>query len=202
VGTVGEPGAEIAPVEPAPTRGPGPRFGGRLRVFLAKRRSRSTGAVRPAEAHRRAELALAVLQRSRVVLQRGWVQNAWYVVCDARGNLRMFGPVQPQRLERTQLVGACLVGAVIHSSWQWGSDETSSAPAIDALWEMLQETRGLAHPAAIGRVCAPMVRAARVRDLVSWNDRLDQTQQDVLALVDLTMARMTKTANRSTHSAT
>ena len=107
----------------------------------------------------------------------------------------MFGPVQPQHLETTQLVRACLVGAVIHSSWQWGSDETSSAPAIDALWETLQETRGLGHPAAIGRVCAPMVRAARIRDLVSWNDRLDQTQQDVLALVNQTIARMTKTTN-------
>ena len=71
VGSVAEPGLEIAPVKPPPTRGPGPRFGGRLRAFLAKRRPRSTAAVRPAEAHRRAELALAVLQRSQVVLQRG-----------------------------------------------------------------------------------------------------------------------------------
>jgi hypothetical protein len=151
VGSVAEPGIEIAPAEPPPTRGPSPRFGSRPRAFLAQRRPRSTAAVRPAEAHRRAEPALAVLQRSRIVLQRGWVQDAWYGVRDARGNLRMFGPVQPQRLETTQLVRACLVGAVIHSSWQWGSDETSSAPAIDALWETLQETRRLGHPAAIGR---------------------------------------------------
>jgi hypothetical protein len=195
VASLADPALVNAPGGPPTTRGPGRGFSGRVRAFIARRRSRPAEVSPSPQPYRRSEDALAVLQQSRVVLQRGWVQDAWYVVCDTRGNLRMFGPVQPQRLEATRLVKACLVGAVLHSSWQWSPDETSSGPAIDALWETLQETRGLGPQGAVGRVCAPMVRAARVRDLVRWNDRVGQTQEDVLALVDRTIARMVDTAN-------
>ena len=140
-----------------------------------------------------------MLQRSRIVLQRGWVQNAWYVVRSTRGNVRTLGPVQPRQVDPTRLVKACLVGAVVHSSWQWSSDETSSGPAIDALWETLQEARGLGRPAGMSRVCAPMIRARRVRDLVAWNDRAGQTREDVLALVDRTMARLAEVESEAVH---
>jgi hypothetical protein len=62
--------------------------------------------------------------------------------------------------------------------------------ALDALWETLQETRGLGAATDLGRVCAPTVRTARVRDLVKWNDHPGQTKANVLALLDSTLARL------------
>jgi hypothetical protein len=40
----------------------------------------------------------------------------------------------------------------------------------------------------VGPLCSPPVRVARVRDLTTWNDRRYRTKEDVLDLLDRTVA--------------
>jgi hypothetical protein len=58
-------------------------------------------------------------------------------------------------------------------------------PAIDALWHTLFDTG-----TDVGPVSSPLVRASRVRDLTTWNDRNYRTREDVLRLVDRATARL------------
>ena len=138
--------------------------------------------------------ALAVLDAARVVVQRGWVQDVWYVLRDQQGRLRRFGPTSLTRLDHREVEQACLVGAVVHSAWQQSPDPERCRPALDALWQTLQESRGLGGTDELGRVSSPAVRAARVRDLTRWNDRPDRTREDVLQLLEGTIARLAKPA--------
>jgi hypothetical protein len=134
--------------------------------------------------------ALAVLSAARVVVQRGWVQDVWYVLKDPRGRLRSFGPMTPIRLDHREVVRACLVGAVVQAAWQQSRDSERSGPALDALWDGLQQARGFGGPEGLSRMSSPAVRAARVRDLTRWNDCPDRTREDVLELLDGTVRRL------------
>jgi hypothetical protein len=187
--------AEPRPV-PAPASG---GLGAKVRALLARGNPASDSAS-PAErpSNARYEEALAVLQGTRVVIQRGWVQDVWYVMRDHDGNLRTLGPGCLSRLEPTEVIQACLVGAVVQAAWQWSPDSASSGPAVDALWETLQENRGLGSAAPVGRVCSPMIRTARIRDLASWNDRPGRTRDDVLELLDQTAARVAEAKAKET----
>ena len=42
----------------------------------------------------------------------------------------------------------------------------------------------------VGPLAPPLVRVARVRDLTTWNDREHRTREDVLGLLDRTVARV------------
>jgi hypothetical protein len=88
------------------------------------------------------------------------------------------------------VVQACLVGAVVHAAWLQSPDPERCRPALDALWQTLQESVGLGGPDDISRVSSPAVRAARVRDLTRWNDRPERTRDDVLRLLDGAMAQV------------
>jgi hypothetical protein len=133
---------------------------------------------------------LAVLSAARGVVERGWVQNRWYVIQTPGGRRRPFRPAFSTRLDHTLVVQACLVGAVIHAAWQQSSQREHAYPAIDALWYTLQEGDGTAGGQPLGRVSSPRVRAARIRDLTIWNDRRHRTKEEVLHLLDRTAARV------------
>ena len=129
------------------------------------------------------------LEAAHALIEKGWVQDAWFAVRDRQGRLRPIGPFGFGLLRRGDVAGACLVGAVVHATWTHrpGVDATAAAPALDMLWGSLQEIRGVTSPApaAVSRD----VRAARVRDLTRWNDRPGRSRDEVLELLDVAVSR-------------
>jgi hypothetical protein len=142
--------------------------------------------------------ALAVLTAAHGVLQRGWAQNAWYIMETPAGRRRTLQSIFPRRLDRTHVVEACLVGAVMHAAWQQSPRPEHAYPAIDALWRtLLGGDAAGAEP--VGPLSSPPVRVARVRDLTTWNDRRYRTKEQVLDLLDRTAARITDAGSRTEH---
>jgi hypothetical protein len=140
----------------------------------------------PSEADRRSgrlrrfSQACTTLDGARVVIERGWVQDRWYAPRSATAEGTGRG-----------VPAACLVGAVMVAAGEGRPDTAAVAagPAIDALWDAWQETRGMLGPGVAGWAAAPAVRAARVRDLARWNDQPGRTRDEVLALIDLASSR-------------
>jgi hypothetical protein len=134
--------------------------------------------------------ARALLEQARELIASGWVQDAFYVVRDRRDRMRPVGPFGLLLLSRTDVVGACLVGAVAHASAQLDrrSRRAPAALAVDTLWAELGERDG--RP-PVGPVdCAhPAARAARVRELARWNDEPGRGRADVLDLIDRAVSR-------------
>jgi hypothetical protein len=139
--------------------------------------------------------ALAVLDAARGVVQQGWVQNKWYVLQSPGGRRRSFGPTSLTRLDHTRVVQACLVGAVLHAAWRQSPHPEYANPAIDALWRTLYEPEGPASTEPVGPASSAPVRAARVRDLTTWNDRRNRTKQEVLQLLERSAARIAEARN-------
>jgi hypothetical protein len=122
--------------------------------------------------------ARAMLERARALVEQGWVQDAFYVVRGRRGEPRPVSPFGLLLLTRSDVVGACLVGAVAHASSAVARRERrgQAALAVDTLWSALTgEPVVDAHPTA---------RPARVRDLARWNDEPGRRREDVVALLD------------------
>jgi len=140
-----------------------------------------------------------VLTAARGVVRRGWVQNTWYIMENPAGHRRAFQPIFPRRLDHTQVVQACLVGAVMHAAWQQSARPEHAYPAIDALWHTLLDGGDTAGADPVGPLSSPPVRLARVHDLTTWNDRPHRTEEEVLQLLDRTAARIAGTDNRTGH---
>jgi hypothetical protein len=142
--------------------------------------------------------AVAVLTAARGVVRRGWVQNTWYVMENPAGRRRTFQSIFPGRLDRTRVVEACLVGAVMHAAWQQSPRPEHAYPAIDSLWhELLGGDASGMDP--VGPLCPPAVRVARVRDLTTWNDRPYRTREQVLELLDRTVTRIADADRHTAH---
>jgi hypothetical protein len=135
-------------------------------------------------ANRRHQEALAVLTAARGVVRRGWVQRVWYVTETPAGHRRAGQRFFPSRLDHAHVIEACLVGAVMHAGWLQSPRAEYAYPAIDALWHALFDAGVRPDADPIGPPCPPLVRAARVRDLTTWNDREHRTRDDVLRLLD------------------
>jgi hypothetical protein len=141
---------------------------------------------------RQLEGARAVLERARALVAEGWVQDAFYVVRGRNGEHRPVSPFGLILLTRTDVVGACLVGAVAHASGSIDRRDRrgQAALAVDTLWQTLAEdsTYDLASYLPADAV-HPAARAARVRELARWNDEPARTQDDVLGLLDRAVSR-------------
>jgi len=112
------------------------------------------------------------------------------------GRRRKMQSIFPSRLDRTHVVEACLVGAVMHAAWQQSPRPERAYPAIDALWHtLLGGDPAGAEP--VGPLSSPPVRLARVRDLTTWNDRRYRTREEVVDLLDRTMARIAEADRRT-----
>lgn len=159
-----------------------------LRAIFIPRDPRQDDVAVEGDVSQRRDDALAVLDAARMVVQRGWVQRRWYVLQAPGGRRRSFGPTSLTRLDHTQVVQACVVGAVLHAAWQQSSDPEHANPAIDALWQTLRQRGSAIEP--VGPVSSPPVRAARVRDLTTWNDQRGRTQEDVVQLLDRAVTRI------------
>src|SRR3954451_18151218 len=147
---------------------------------------------------RQLDEVLEVLAAARSVVEDGWVQDAWFAVRPASQR----APAPPAARvssslsypARDDLAGACLVCAVVHSvrlrhPGDARAEVNGVGPAIDVLWDALQESRGLGSRGVAGRVAPPAVRAARVRDLTRWNDQRGRSLGEVLDLLDLAASR-------------
>jgi hypothetical protein len=170
--------------------GPAARLGTALRAVFAPPAGTPERTPPAAGGQHRHEAALAVLTAARGVIRRGWAQNTWYVVETRAGRRRAFPPVLPSRLDHTRVVQACLVGAVVHAAWQQSARPERAYPAIDALWQTLLNGGDRPGAEPVGPLCPPPVRAARVRDLTTWNDRPHRTKDEVLHLLERTAARI------------
>ena len=150
----------------------------------------AAGRAEPAAGHRH-QHAWAVLTATRAVVQRGWAQNTWYVTQGPAGRRRTVQSIFPGRLDRSRIVEACLVGAVVHAAWQQSPRPEHAYPAVDALWQTLFGG-GAAGGDPVGPLSSPPMRVARVRDLTTWNDRPYRTREDVLDLLDRTADRVSR----------
>ena len=141
---------------------------------------------------RQLEGARAVLEQARALIAQGWVQDAFYVVRGRNGERRPVSPFGLLLLTRTDVVGACLVGAVAHASGSVDRRDRrgQAALAVDSLWHTLAEDPSYERvPTAPFDAVHPAARAARVRELARWNDEPARTRDDVLGLVDRAVSR-------------
>ena len=141
---------------------------------------------------RQLEGAQAVLERARRLIAQGWVQDAFYIVRGRNGESRPVSPFGLLLLTRTDVVGACLVGAVAHASGSVDRRERrgQAALAVDTLWHTLAEDPSYERlPTAPYDAVHPAARAARVRELARWNDEPARTRDEVLGLVDRAVSR-------------
>ena len=182
VGTLDRPVRTDAP--------PAPRRLTALRDRLRRREPVAGPPPAPAaelEQVRRLEGATALLERARALVAEGWVQDSFYVVRARNGETRPVSPFGLLLLSRTDVVGACLVGAVAHASSTVDRADRrgQAALAVDTLWETLTDRTGPAGPADPH----PGARAARVRELARWNDEPARCRDDVLGLLDSAVSR-------------
>jgi hypothetical protein len=136
--------------------------------------------------------ACAVLDGARGLIERGWLQHGWYLTNRPRPRSLLARLRQVERAPSMDEVRrACLVAAVAVSAN--GGDRSNpiaeAGPALDLIWDALWETRGYTAAPAADRVPAPDVRAARMRELVRWNDSAERTRDDVLNLLDRAISR-------------
>jgi hypothetical protein len=132
--------------------------------------------VRLAELHR----IRALLEESIVLVNVGWVQNAWFAVLDEQGRQHRLLAHDIHRVSDQPVSGACLVGSIVHAA---GGPLTVHSQLVqrtlDLTWHALYE--GEREPV---RWCpSPAVRAAHVRDLTRWNDHPQRTSGQVAALL-------------------
>ena len=185
VGTLDRPVRTEEPQAPAPRR-----WHDRLR-----RRAPDLAPALAAELERvrRLEGATALLERARALVAQGWVQDSFYVVRGRNGETRPVSPFGLLLLSRTDVVGACLVGAVAHASSTVDRQDRrgQAALAVDTLWQALADgTGGTDVPGGTDPADPhPAARAARVRELARWNDEPARSRDDVLGLLDRAVSR-------------
>ena len=158
--------------------GPGSAVGGPDGIEVARRR--------------RLGHACEVLEGARRVIERGWLQGGWYLAGRPRPRSLVARLRQPEPSPTPdELHRACLVAAVAVVAHGGGRPDVGgdAGPALDLVWDALWETRGQLGLPAAGRSAPPEVRAARMRELVRWNDARGRTRQDVLALLDRAISR-------------
>ncbi|TCK22859.1 DUF6197 family protein [Pseudonocardia endophytica] len=141
----------------------------------------------PATTPSEEERTLAILEAARAILERGWLQDGWYRTGPRPLRQRLFGPTPgPDGID-----SACLVAAVAvagHGGGAFTHIDRDSGPAVDRVWESLQEMKRGHHDAPEGAV-APIVRRARMRELVRWNDTPGRTRSEVLGVMDRAISR-------------
>jgi hypothetical protein len=121
-----------------------------------------------------------LLEETTVLVERGWVQNAWVAVRDARGQQHDLTAHQMHLAAGRPVSGVCLVGGLVLAAGGPPAVHTQLVQrTLDLMWHSLHEE--VRRPV---RWCPPpAVRAAHVRDLTRWNDAPMRTPGDVVALL-------------------
>jgi hypothetical protein len=156
---------------------------------------------RRADALRRLDEVVTVLERARRTLADGWVQDRWYVRSSRPtvAQSGLFGLFGAGDVPPDEVAGACVIGAVALALRERDAAAeltVDGGPAIDFVWDALQESRGLGGSGVAGRATPRDVRLARIRDVARWNDQPERNREDVLTLLDLAVARVIMAAMR------
>ncbi|MBY0178005.1 DUF6197 family protein [Curtobacterium herbarum] len=164
--------------DPAPRTAPR----GRVRRVLEHLAARRTAAQLRRLDTDLAELAdlQRVLSEARAVVDRGWIQHAWFAYVDERGRTRTASSAAATEVAGRPLVGACLVGAVVDAAG--GPHAVHSQPvqrSLDLVWHALASAEG----SPVTWCPAPDIRMGRVRDLTRWNDSAGRTAEQVSGLL-------------------
>ncbi|WP_138759186.1 DUF6197 family protein [Modestobacter altitudinis] len=163
---------------PAARPGPPGRRGARQRRRAAARAGRA--AARRAELHGIRE----VLVEARAVLGRGWVQGTWTT---APPLAAVAGP-GPERAGAQAAV--CLVGAVVLAAGGRAAVRGQRAQrSLDLLWHTLHRAT---DPGPVRWCPAPALRTLQVQDLTRWNDTSGRSLEEVRALLDAAIGRVTR----------
>lgn len=155
----------------------GPVRQGRRQRRAERRRLRRQDAL----SARLAELSAlrTLLGEAAAIVERGWVQRAWFRVSTPDGPRVLHGFDLRQAATRP-VTGACLVGAVVQAGGGPGAARSQSVQrALDLTWHTLREDPR--HPV---RWCpGPYARGLQVLDLTHWNDAPTRTRDEVVGLL-------------------
>lgn len=121
-----------------------------------------------------------LLSGARSVIERGWIQHAWFAYIDERGRMRKASSAAAMDVQGRPLVAACLVGSVVSAAGGPHAVHSQEVQrALDLVWHALAVEEG--QP--VLWCPAPDIRMARVRDLTSWNDSPARTAAEVSGLL-------------------
>ncbi len=139
-----------------------------------------------------------LLSEAAELVERGWVQGAWFTVGTPRGEVAVTA-YDLRLVDTYPVTGACLAGAVVHVGG--GPAAVSSQltqRTLDLTWHALRED-AVPPPA----LCpSPQVRTMRLLDLTRWNDARGRTQADVVGLLGYARESRPSTAPPSAPSTT
>ncbi len=138
----------------------------------------------------------ALLEQAAVVASHGWVQGSWFSVATARGEHHVTA-YDLHRAVDEPVIGACLVGAVVHAAGGPRSVRSQLVQrTLDVVWHALRE-----DPDRAVRWCpGPQRRMLHVLELTVWNDTPGRTQDEVVDLL-LSARRPTERALASLEDA-
>jgi hypothetical protein len=120
-----------------------------------------------------------LLGQATAIVERGWVQRAWFTVSTPDGPRVLHGFDLRQASTRP-VTRACLVGAVVQAGGGPAAARSQSVQrALDLTWHTLRE-----DPQRPVRWCpGPYARGMQVLDLTHWNDAPARTRDDVVGLL-------------------
>jgi hypothetical protein len=126
----------------------------------------------------------ALLEEAAHVVERGWLQHAWFAYTKPTGtsvSVTVCTPRVARELSSAGISSACLVGAIVHAGG--GPSQARSQlvqRALDLTWHA-----SFRRPAEPVRWCPSSTeRLCRAVDLVRWNDHPARTADDVVDLLD------------------
>lgn len=154
-----------------------------------ERRRRRCAALAARTAAYRAELhgILGVLVGARALLGEGWLQGTWFAVRHATQPLPAVAATGLD--DGGAPPSACLVGAVVLASGGRSAvHEQRTQRSLDLLWHTLHRATGLE---AVRWCPGPALRTLQVQDLTRWNDARGRSLDEVLALLDVAIGRLT-----------
>lgn len=121
-----------------------------------------------------------LLSGAREVVERGWIQHAWFSYVDEHGRTRKASSASAMGVQGRPLVGACLVGSVVYAAGGPVAVHSQRVQrGLDLVWHALANDEG----SPVVWCPAPDVRMGRVRDLTSWNDQATRTAAEVSGLL-------------------
>jgi hypothetical protein len=123
----------------------------------------------------------AILEETIVLVNVGWIQDAWFAVLDTQGRERKVTAHEVHLANDRPVTGVCLVGGIVYAAGGPTSVQSQLVQrTLDLTWHSLHEDAR--QPV---RWCpAPDIRSAHLRDLTRWNDHPQRTPRQVSALLD------------------
>ena len=131
------------------------------------------------------DVLASILRDAAEMIRGGWLQHSWFAYLDHQGRSRTVTAHNVGEMTGRPVVGACLVGAVVHAGGGMAQVRTQAVQrALDLTWHTLFDSG-----AELNRwTAAPAVRVQHVQQLTRWNDHPSRTASEVVALLQGTAA--------------